>query len=42
MNYALGYGEIKGASLDVSFNEGKTWRKARLVQNGDHWIANIK
>ncbi|WP_163103327.1 S8 family serine peptidase [Peribacillus alkalitolerans] len=35
-------GKISGASLEVSFNEGKTWEKVNLVREGNGWIADIK
>ncbi|MFF2753546.1 S8 family serine peptidase [Psychrobacillus sp. NPDC058041] len=41
IDYASGNGKIVGASLEVSFNEGKTWEKAELVREGEGWRANI-
>lgn len=39
---APGNGKIAGASLEVSFNEGKSWEKVKLVRDGSGWIADIK
>ncbi|MCC3648192.1 S8 family serine peptidase [Cytobacillus oceanisediminis] len=35
-------GKIKGASLEVSFDEGKTWEAAKLAATGNGWSAEIK
>lgn len=35
-------GKISGASLEVSFDEGKTWEAAKLVTKGNGWSAEIK
>ncbi|MCS0825514.1 S8 family serine peptidase [Cytobacillus firmus] len=35
-------GQIKGAALEVSFDEGKTWEAAKLVSKGNGWSAEIK
>lgn len=38
-----GYGNIEGASLEVSFNEGESWKKVQLEQTAaDKWAAKIK
>ncbi|MFJ7936082.1 S8 family serine peptidase [Sporosarcina sp. NPDC096371] len=42
IDYASGNGEIAGASLEVSFNEGDSWEKVELVQKGEGWTADIK
>ncbi|WHY72044.1 S8 family serine peptidase [Fictibacillus enclensis] len=39
---AIGNGKIQGASLDVSFNEGRTWKNVKVVRDGDSWTAAIK
>jgi subtilisin family serine protease len=39
---AIGYGNIEGASLEVSFNEGKTWKKVKLSGDGDSFTATIR
>ncbi|MGM0836608.1 MAG: S8 family serine peptidase [Bacillota bacterium] len=39
---APGNGKIDGASLEVSFNEGKSWKKVKLVREGDGWTTDIK
>lgn len=39
---APGNGKINGASLEVSFDEGKTWEKAELVPDGKGWTTTIK
>lgn len=40
---ALGNGNVKGAGLDVSFNEGKTWKNVKLVRDGENnWTADVK
>ncbi|MEH6994154.1 hypothetical protein V7075_15785 [Neobacillus drentensis] len=38
---AKGVGNIEGASLQVSFDEGKTWESATLTPKGEGWVANI-
>ncbi len=38
---AIGYGNVDGATLEVSFNEGKTWKKVKLTRNGDTFTASI-
>ncbi len=38
---AIGYGNVDGATLEVSFNEGKTWKKVKLNRNGDMFTASI-
>lgn len=38
---AIGYGNVEGATLEVSFNEGKTWKKVKLTRNGDTFTASI-
>jgi subtilisin family serine protease len=39
---APGNGKINGATLEVSFDEGKTWSKVELVPEGKDWTATIK
>ncbi len=39
---APGNGKIDGATLEVSFNEGKSWNKVKLVREGNGWTADIK
>ncbi|QFF98087.1 peptidase [Psychrobacillus glaciei] len=41
IDYASGNGNIEGASLEVSFDEGKTWEEVQLIREGDGWTANI-
>lgn len=39
---AEGYGNIGGAALEVSFNEGKSWKTVKLEQKAnDQWTAKI-
>ncbi|MGD6993043.1 S8 family peptidase [Sutcliffiella horikoshii] len=38
---AIGYGNVDGATLEVSFNEGKKWKKVKLNRNGDMFTASI-
>lgn len=38
---AIGYGNVDGATLEVSFNEGKTWKKVKLNRDGDMFTASI-
>ncbi|MCA0149444.1 S8 family serine peptidase [Rossellomorea vietnamensis] len=38
---AIGYGDVKDASLEVSFNEGKSWKKVKLELDGDTFKAII-
>lgn len=38
-----GYGKLEGAKLDVSFNDGKSWKTVKVERKaGDRWIATIK
>ncbi|MEH7333892.1 S8 family serine peptidase [Neobacillus drentensis] len=39
---APGNGKIGGASLEVSFDEGKSWENVGLVAEGKGWAATIK
>ena len=39
---APGNGKIEGATLKVSFDEGKTWEEAELFKEGMGWTADIK
>ncbi len=34
-------GKIEGATLQVSFDEGKTWESATLTPKGEGWVGNI-
>ncbi len=36
-----GYGEIEGATLKASFDEGKTWKEVKLEREGDSFITTI-
>ncbi|UAL54773.1 S8 family peptidase [Metabacillus dongyingensis] len=39
---AEGYGNIAGAALEVSFNEGKSWKSVKLEQKANaQWTAKI-
>ncbi|MGG4170142.1 S8 family serine peptidase [Rossellomorea vietnamensis] len=38
---AFGYGKVEGSSLEVSFNEGKSWKKVKLDRDGDTFKAVI-
>ncbi|MGM0836383.1 MAG: S8 family serine peptidase [Bacillota bacterium] len=38
----VGYGNVEGATLEVSFNEGKTWKKVKLTKDGDSFAATIQ
>jgi hypothetical protein len=38
---AIGYGDVKDAALEVSFNEGKSWKKVKLERDGDTFKAII-
>jgi hypothetical protein len=38
----IGYGNVEGATLEVSFNEGKSWKKVKLNQDGDTFNVTIK
>jgi subtilisin family serine protease len=38
---AIGYGEIEGTTLEVSFNEGKKWKKVKLSGEGNRFKAII-
>ncbi|MFP7297132.1 S8 family serine peptidase [Neobacillus niacini] len=39
---AKGNGVVKGAELEISFDEGKTWEKAALTADGNGWTTKIK
>ncbi|MFF3023730.1 S8 family serine peptidase [Gottfriedia sp. NPDC057948] len=39
---AVGAGTIEGATLEVSFDEGKTWKQTNLNREGEDWVADIK
>jgi hypothetical protein len=37
-----GYGNLEGATLDVSFNEGESWKSVKLERTADdRWVAII-
>ncbi|MCM3597586.1 S8 family serine peptidase [Metabacillus idriensis] len=37
-----GYGKLEGAALEVSFNEGKSWKKVKLERTAENkWKAKI-
>lgn len=37
-----GYGKLQGAALEVSFNEGKSWKTVKLEQTAENkWTAKI-
>ncbi|NLP52396.1 S8 family serine peptidase [Bacillus sp. RO1] len=38
---AIGYGEVEGATLEVSFDEGATWKEVKLDRSGDTFSASI-
>lgn len=38
----VGYGNVEGATLEVSFNEGKSWKKVKLNQDGDTFKVTIQ
>jgi subtilisin family serine protease len=38
----IGYGNVEGATLEVSFNEGKSWKKVKLNQDGDTFNVTIR
>ena len=38
---AIGYGNVEGATLEVSFDEGKTWSEVKLDRNGDMFTTKI-
>ncbi|MFJ7933272.1 S8 family serine peptidase [Sporosarcina sp. NPDC096371] len=42
IDYASGNGNIEGASLEVSYNEGETWEKVNVVREGKGWTAEIR
>ncbi|WP_417898005.1 S8 family serine peptidase [Bacillus haimaensis] len=39
---ALDYGNVENATLEVSFNEGKTWKKVKLTREGDSFTTSIQ
>ncbi|MFY0762485.1 S8 family serine peptidase [Metabacillus dongyingensis] len=39
---AVGYGNVENATLEVSFNEGKSWKKMKLTKDGDAYAATIQ
>ncbi|EPD51005.1 hypothetical protein HMPREF1210_02196 [Paenisporosarcina sp. HGH0030] len=39
---AVGYGNVKDAILEVSFNEGESWKKVKLTKDGDAYAATIQ
>lgn len=41
ISYASGNGNIDGATLSVSFDEGKQWEEVELVPDGNGWIAEF-
>ncbi|KZE63999.1 hypothetical protein AWM68_12875 [Fictibacillus phosphorivorans] len=42
MEDAVGAGKIEGATLEVSFDEGQTWKDVPLTADGDKWKGIIK
>ncbi|MEH7504635.1 S8 family serine peptidase [Neobacillus drentensis] len=38
---ATGNGKVDGATLEVSFDEGTSWKKVELVRDGNGWTADI-
>jgi subtilisin family serine protease len=42
LDNVAGYGNLQGATLDVSFDEGETWKAVTLERTADdRWIAKI-
>ncbi|WP_299739240.1 S8 family serine peptidase [uncultured Rossellomorea sp.] len=39
---AVGAGNVEGATLEISFDEGQTWKAVDLSAEGSQWKANIK
>jgi hypothetical protein len=39
---ALDYGNVENATLEVSFNEGKTWKKVNLNREGETFTTSIQ
>lgn len=39
---AIGYGNVEGATLEVSFNEGKSWKKVKINRDGDTFNVTIQ
>ncbi|MGG4491119.1 S8 family serine peptidase [Metabacillus idriensis] len=39
---AIGYGNVDGAAIEVSFNEGKSWKKVKLTRDHDKFTATIQ
>jgi hypothetical protein len=39
---AIGYGNVDGAALEISFDEGETWTDVKLTRSGDKFTAGIK
>lgn len=39
---ALDYGEVEDATLEVSFDEGETWKKVKLTREGDSFTTSIQ
>ncbi|KQL42404.1 peptidase [Bacillus sp. FJAT-25509] len=38
-----GYGKLEGATLEVSFNEGESWKTVNLERSADNkWVTKIK
>ena len=34
-------GKVDGATLEISFDEGTSWKKVELVRNGNGWTAEV-
>ncbi|TYS63504.1 hypothetical protein FZC76_20005 [Sutcliffiella horikoshii] len=39
---AVGAGKVEGATLEISFDEGQTWKPVNLSADGSQWKAKIK
>ena len=35
-------GKIAALAVDVSYDDGKTWRKAGVARDGDHWKVTVR
>ncbi|MEV0952169.1 S8 family serine peptidase [Promicromonospora sp. NPDC050249] len=35
-------GQVVGATLDVSYDGGDSWSKAKLSKDGDHWVTRLR
>ena len=38
---AVGAGQLTGAALEVSFDDGVTWRNVTLTREGGTWVAGF-